>query len=115
LNIIFTCFLATPDGKRYYSDVPRPDAFAASMEAMRNRGVAALATVSSYDVAQMTDLFQNYLSHPRQFGSVVDLFANYPRCVSIADPQLVMGPFVDFVKRREAFPAKECVCHRLFC
>jgi hypothetical protein len=45
LNIIFTCFLVAPDGKRYYSDVPRSSSFAASMEAIRNHVVPALALV----------------------------------------------------------------------
>jgi hypothetical protein len=115
LNMIFTCFLVTPDGKRYYSDVPQPGAFVASMEAMWNRGVAAFAAAFSYSVAHMTDLFQNYLDHPRQFRSVMDLCANYPRSVSIAGQQLDTGPFVDLVKRIEAFPATECACERLFC
>jgi hypothetical protein len=34
MNIIFTCFLVTPIGKRYYSAVRRPGEFAASMETM---------------------------------------------------------------------------------
>jgi hypothetical protein len=115
LNIIFTCFLVTPDGKRYSSDVPRPGVFVASMEAIWNRGVAALAAAFSYSVAHMTDLFQNYLDHPRQFGSLMDLCATYPRSVSIAGQQLDTGPFVDLLKRIEAFPATECACERFFC
>jgi hypothetical protein len=59
LNIIFTCFPVTPDGKRYYNEVPRPGAFATSMEVMWNRGVAALTDAFSYGVAHMTDLFQS--------------------------------------------------------
>jgi hypothetical protein len=98
LNIIFTYFLVASDGKRYCNDVPPPGAFAASMEAMWNRGAASLATAFSYDVAQMTNLFQNYLERLRKFGSVVDLCANYPRSVSIAGVQLDTRPFVDLVK-----------------
>jgi hypothetical protein len=115
LIIIFTCFLVTPDGRRYDSDVPRPGAFAASMEAIWNRGIAALATVFSSDVAQMTHLFQNHPDHPWQFGSVMDLTANYPRYVSIAGQQLDTGPFSDLVKRIEAFPATKCAFEKLFC
>jgi hypothetical protein len=74
-----------------------------------------IGTAFCDDVAQMTDLFQNYLDHPRQFGSVMDLCANDPRSISIAHPQLDTGPFVDFVKRIEASPATECACERLFC
>jgi hypothetical protein len=54
------------------------------MEAKWNREVAALATVFSCHVAQMTILFQNYLEDSRQLGSAIDLCANYPRCLSIA-------------------------------
>jgi hypothetical protein len=115
LNTIFTCFLLTPDRKKYYSDVPRPGAFAASMEAIWNREVAALAAAFSYSVAHITNLFQNYLDHPRQFGSVMDLCANYPRSVSIAGRQLDAGPFTDLMKRIEAFPATECAYERLSC
>jgi hypothetical protein len=67
LNIIFTCFLVTPDGKRYCSDVPRPGAFAANMEAMLNHEITTLATAFSYHVAQMTGLFENYIDHLRKF------------------------------------------------
>jgi hypothetical protein len=34
VNMIFTCFLVTPIGKRYCSAVMRPSEFAASMETM---------------------------------------------------------------------------------
>jgi hypothetical protein len=81
----------------------------------RRNGVAALARVFSYDVAQTIGLFQCYLDNRGQFGSVMDLCANRARCVSIAVPQLDAGPFVDLVKRIETFPAPECVCERLFC
>jgi hypothetical protein len=85
------------------------------MEAMWNHGVAALAGAFSYSVAHMTDLFQSYRDHPRQFRSVMDLWADYPRFISIAGRQLDTGPFVDLMKRIEAFPATECACERLFC
>jgi hypothetical protein len=101
LNIMFTCFLVTPYGERYYSHFPRPDAFAASMKAMCNHGIATLPTTFSDNVAQMTDLFQNYRDHPRQFGSATDLCANLPRFLSISDRQFDTGPFV--VKRRKYF------------
>jgi hypothetical protein len=39
VNIIFTCFLVTPIGKRYYNAVTRPSEFAASMETMWKKGV----------------------------------------------------------------------------
>jgi hypothetical protein len=58
LNIIFTCFLVTQVGKRSSGDVPRPGAFTASMAAVKNRGIAALTTAFSSDVAQMTSLFR---------------------------------------------------------
>ncbi|MDR0684649.1 MAG: hypothetical protein LBF83_05935 [Spirochaetaceae bacterium] len=35
LSIIFTCFLVTPDGQRYYSDVLRPGTFVTGMEASK--------------------------------------------------------------------------------
>jgi hypothetical protein len=84
------------------------------MEAMWNRGIATLATEFSDDVAQVTNLFQNYQDHPRQFGLMTGFCANYLRSVSIAGRQLNTGPFADLVKRIEALPATECACERLF-
>jgi hypothetical protein len=58
----------------------------------------------SDNIAQMTGLLQKYFDNRGQFGSEMGLCANYPRCVSIAGRQLDTGPFIDFVKRMEAFP-----------
>jgi hypothetical protein len=115
VNIIFTCFLVMPIGKRYYSAVTRLSEFAASMETMWKKGAVTLAKAFYYDVAQMTNLFQDYLDNPRQFGSVKDLCTNWPRRVSIAGRQHDTDSFVDIVKRMEAFPATERACERLFC
>jgi hypothetical protein len=51
LNIIFTCFLATPIWKRYYSAVTRPSGSAASMETMLKKGVVTLSKAFHYGVA----------------------------------------------------------------
>jgi hypothetical protein len=59
VNIMVTCFLVTPIGKRYYSDVTQPSGFAARMEAMWKKGVVTLTKAFSYDVAQMISLFQD--------------------------------------------------------
>jgi hypothetical protein len=115
VNIIFTCFLATPIWKRYYNAVTRPSEFAASMETMRKKGVVTLSKAFHYDVTQMIGLFQDYLDNPRQFHSVKDLCTNWPRWVSIAVQQHDTDSFVDFVKRTEAFPATEYACERLSC
>jgi hypothetical protein len=56
MNIIVTCFLATPIGKRYYSAVTRPSEFAASMETMWKKGVVTSSKAFHYDVAQMVSL-----------------------------------------------------------
>jgi hypothetical protein len=115
VNIIFTCFLVTPNGKRYYSVVTRSSEFAASMETMWKKGVVTLSKAFSYDVAQMISLFQDYLGNPRQFHSVKRLCTYWPRQVSIAGRQHDIDSFVDLVERIEAFPATECACERLFC
>jgi hypothetical protein len=72
VNIIFTCFLVTPIGKRYYSLVTRSSEFAASMETMWKKRVVTSSKAFSYDVVQMISLFQDYLDNPRQFHSVKD-------------------------------------------
>jgi hypothetical protein len=115
LNIIFTCFLVTPVGKRCYGAVPRRSAFAACMETMWNQGLATLATAFSYDIAQTTSLFGHYLDNPLEFGSVKDSYSNYQRCVSVSGRQIDTRPFVDLVKRMEVFPATECACERRLC
>jgi hypothetical protein len=76
VNIIFTCFLVTPIGKRYYSAVTRLSESAASMETMWEKGVVTLSKAFHYDVAQMTSVFHGYLDNPRQFHSVKDLCSN---------------------------------------
>jgi hypothetical protein len=70
LNIKFTCFLVVPVGKKYDAGIARPGAFGVSMEAMCNREVATLATVFSYDITQMTSLFQE---------AIVELFCESSR------------------------------------
>jgi hypothetical protein len=115
VNIIFTCFLVTPIGKRYYSAVTRPSEFAASIETMWKKGVVTLSKAFHYDVAQMTSLFQDYVDSQCQFHSVKDLCTIWPRRISIAGQKHDTDSFVDFVKRIEAFPATECRCERLFC
>jgi hypothetical protein len=115
VNIIFTCFLVTPIGKRYHSAVARPSEFAASMETMWKKGVVTLSKTFYYDIAQMISLFQDYLDNRRQFHSVKDLCMNWPRRLSIAGQRHDTNSFVDLVKRVEAFPATECACERLFC
>jgi hypothetical protein len=114
-TIMFTCFLVTPIGKRYYSAVTRPSEFAASMKTMWKKGVVTLSKAFHYDVAQMISVFQDHLDNPRQFHSVKDLFTNWPRRVSIAGQQHGIDSFVDLVRRIEAFPATECACERLLC
>jgi hypothetical protein len=84
VNIIFTCFLVTPIGKRYHSAVTRSSEFPASMETMWRKGVVTLSKVFHYDVAQMISLFQDYLDSQHQFHSVKALCTNEPRRVSIA-------------------------------
>jgi hypothetical protein len=76
VNIIFTCFLAMPIGKRYYSLVTRSSESAASMETMWKKGDVTLSKAFHYDVAQITILFQDYSDNPRQFHSVEDLCTN---------------------------------------
>jgi hypothetical protein len=115
MNILFTCFLVTPIGKRYYSAVTRPSQFAASMETMWKKGVVTLSKAFHYDVAQMISLFQIYLDNPRQFHSVKDLYTNWPWRVSMAGQQHDTDSFVDLVKRMDALPARECACEKLFC
>jgi nitrate reductase gamma subunit len=61
VNIIFTCFLVTPIGKRYYSAVTRPSQFAASMETMWKKGLVTLSKAFHYGVTQMISLFHDYL------------------------------------------------------
>jgi hypothetical protein len=46
---------------------------------------------------------------------VNDLYSNYQRCVSVAGRQIDTSPYVDLVKRIEAFPATKSVCEKLFC
>jgi hypothetical protein len=115
VNIMFTCFLVTPTGKRYYSVVTRSGEFAISMETMWKKGVVTLSKAFHYDVAHMISLFQDYLDNPRQFHSVKDLCTNWPRRVSMSGQQHDTDSFVDLVKRIEAFPATECACETLFC
>jgi hypothetical protein len=57
------------------------------METMWKKGIVTLAKVFHYDVAQMISLFQDYLDNPRQFGSMKDLSAQFPRRVSITSQQ----------------------------
>jgi hypothetical protein len=84
LNVIFVCSLVTPAGKKYYGAIERPSRFAASMEAMWQQGINTLAEVSSYNVAEMIILFQDYLYNPRQFDSVKDPYSNDPQFMSVA-------------------------------
>jgi hypothetical protein len=105
INIIFTCFLVTPSGKRYYSTVTRSNEFAANMETMWKKAVVTLSKALRYDVAQMISLFQDYLDNPRQFHSVKDLYTNWPRRISIACQQHDTDSFVDLGNRLEAFRA----------
>jgi hypothetical protein len=79
------------------------------------KGVVTLSKAFPYDVAQMINLFQDYLDNPHQFHSVEDLCTNWPRRVSMAGQQHDTDSFVDLVKRLEALPATECACERLFC
>jgi hypothetical protein len=76
VNIIFTCFLVTPIRKRYSSAVTRSTGFATSTKTMWKKGVVTFSKAFSYDVAQMTSLFQDYLDNPRQFHSAKDLCTN---------------------------------------
>jgi hypothetical protein len=114
-NIIFTCFLVRPIGKRHYSVVTRSSKFAASMKTIWKRGVVTLSKAFSYEIARITSLFQDYLDNPRQFHSMKDLCTYWPRRVSVGSQQHDTDSFVDLVKRLEAFPATECACERLFC
>jgi hypothetical protein len=98
VNIIFTCFLVTPIGKRYYSIVTRSSEFTASMETMWKKGVVTLSKAFHCDVAQMTSSFQDYLDNPRQFHSVKDLCTNWPRRVSMAGRQHDTDSFFDLVE-----------------
>jgi hypothetical protein len=75
-TMIFTCFLVTPIGKRYYSAVTLPSEFAAIMETIWKKGVVTLLKAFYYDVVRMNTLFQDYLDNPHQFGSVKDLCIN---------------------------------------
>jgi hypothetical protein len=115
VNITFTCFLMTPIRKRYYSAVTQSSEFAASLEAMWKKGVVTLSKAFHYDVAQMINLFQDYLDSQHQFHAVKDLCTNWRRRVSMAGQQHDNDSFVDLVKRIEAFPATEWACERLFC
>jgi hypothetical protein len=91
VNITFTCFPVTPIGKRYY------------METMWKKGIVTLSKAFYYDVAEMISLFQDYLDNLRQFDSVKDSCANWPRRVSIAGQQHDIDSFVVLVKRIELF------------
>jgi hypothetical protein len=93
LKVIFACFLVTPVRKEYSGTVTRPGLCAVSTEAMWNQAVAAFAMAFSSDMAQMANLFRNYLHNMGQFGSVKDLWPNQPRCVSITGWELDAGPF----------------------
>jgi hypothetical protein len=115
VNIIFTCFLVTPIGKRYHSAVKQPSESAASLETMWKKGVVTLTKMFYCDVAQMISILQDFLDNPRQFGALKDLCTNWPWLVFIANQQLDTGSFINFMKRIEAFPATECACERLFC
>jgi hypothetical protein len=72
LNIIFTCYLVMPVGKRYYGPVQRSGVLAASMEAMPRQGATTLARAFSYNVTQMISLFQDYLDNLHSFRPVKD-------------------------------------------
>jgi hypothetical protein len=67
VNMIFTCFLVTPIGKRHHDVVARPIKLAASMETIWKKSVVTLSKAFYYDVAQMISLFQDYLDNPGQF------------------------------------------------
>jgi hypothetical protein len=82
---------------------------------MWKKGVVTLSKTFSYDVAQMTSLFQDYLDNPREFDSVKILCTNWLRRVSMAGRQHGTDSFFDLVERIEAFPATEYPCERLFC
>jgi hypothetical protein len=60
LNIIFTCWLMSPIGKRYHGVVQRPSMFVTSIEVMWKQGINALARAFSRDVPQMISLFSDY-------------------------------------------------------
>jgi hypothetical protein len=98
VNIIFTCFLVTPIRKTYYSAVTRPSEFAASMKTMWKKGLVTLSKVFCYDVAQMINLFQDYLDNQRQFISMKDLWTNWTPGISIAGQQHDTDSLVDLVK-----------------
>jgi hypothetical protein len=68
LNRIFICFLMIRFGQKYCGDVPQTGELSANMETMLNHGIAALTTAFSDDVAQITNLFQNYRDGWQQFG-----------------------------------------------
>jgi hypothetical protein len=76
VNVLFTCFLVRPIGKTYHNTVGRPSEFAASMETMWKNGVVTLSKAFHCDVAQMINLFQDYLDNPQQFHAVKDLCTN---------------------------------------
>jgi hypothetical protein len=84
VNIIVTCFLVAPIGKRYYSVVTRLSEFAPSMETMWKKSIVTSSKAFHYDVAQIISLFQDYLDNPRQFHSVKNSCTNWPRRVSMA-------------------------------
>jgi hypothetical protein len=85
------------------------------MEAMWNQGLAPLATAFSHRVAQMTNLFWDYVGNSREFGLVKVFHSNCQRYVSVTGRKIGIPPFVDFVKGIEAFPTTECACEKLFC
>jgi hypothetical protein len=114
LNVIFVCCLVTPAGIGDSGAIQRPRSFAAGMKAMWQPGIDTLAKVFSYNVAGMTELFQDYLYNPHQFDSVKDLYSNYPQISSVARQQLDTRLFADLLKRVEGFPATECACEKRF-
>jgi hypothetical protein len=71
-----TYLLVTPIGKRYYGAAMRPSELAASMEALRKKGIIPLAKAFYCDFAQMISLCQDDLDNPGQFDSVKDLCKN---------------------------------------
>jgi hypothetical protein len=85
------------------------------METIWQQGIDTLATVFSYDIAEMIRLLYGYLSNMRHLGSVKNLYSNYPQCISVSSQQLDTRSFTDLLKRIEAFPATECTCEMLFC
>jgi hypothetical protein len=80
-----------------------------SSAAIWNRLLATMVIIFSDNVARVTDLFHSDPDHIWQFGSVMNLSANRPRVVSIADRQLDTPLFVDHVKWMEFFSLIQCV------